>query len=85
MGDPREFLPDESLTQFGEIFYKENTTLEDLGRYSVQLEPLPGQNRTSDVRFDVISYGKLAGTHHITILAGILVSPPSVFPLRLMT
>jgi hypothetical protein len=51
------FLPDESITHFGEMYFVENTTLNDLGRYSVYLEPQPGQNRTSNVYFDVISYG----------------------------
>jgi hypothetical protein len=47
-----------SFVHFGEVYYVERTTLADLGRYSVHLEPLPGQTRSPAVIFDVILHRK---------------------------
>jgi hypothetical protein len=59
VGDPGFSPPITSFAHFGEVYYVERTTLDDLGRYSVQLDPLPGQRRLTEVYFDVILNGKL--------------------------
>jgi hypothetical protein len=70
------FLPDESLTHFGEIYFAENTSLDDLGRYSVYLEPQPGQIQTSNVSFLVISYGTCIDTPSLHPLSELPLSLP---------
>jgi hypothetical protein len=59
VGNPGVPLSNMSFVHFREIYYVESTTLADLGRYSVYLEPLPGQKQSSEVYFDVILRGIL--------------------------
>ena len=49
----------ESFTHFGEVYYAENTTMEDLGLYEATLEIAPSSGQTQvDFFFAVISLGK---------------------------
>ena len=51
--------PPESFVHFGEVYYAENTAMEDLGLYEATVEPAPGSGQMSvDVFFDVILLGK---------------------------
>jgi hypothetical protein len=54
MEDPGFSPSHTSFLHFGEIYFVERTTFADVGRYSVYLEPLPGQRRSPTVTFDVI-------------------------------
>ncbi len=48
-----------SFVHFGEVYVAENTTMEDLGRYEVVLNPAPSSDQilSTRIRFDVILPG----------------------------
>ena len=49
----------ESFAHFGEVYYAESTTMEDLGIYEATLEAAPMSSQTPvDIFFDVILLGK---------------------------
>ena len=51
----------ETFAHFGEVYYAENTAMEDLGIYEATPEPAPNSGQTRvEVFFGVISLGKRA-------------------------
>ena len=57
--------PPESFVHFGEIYFAENTAMEDLGLYETTVEPTPMSDQTTvDIFFAVISLGKRS---HFTV------------------
>ena len=57
--------PPESFVHFGEVYFAENTAIEDLGIYETTVEIAPGSGQTPvDLFFGVISLGKRS---HFTV------------------
>ena len=73
----------ESFVHFGEVYYAENTTMEeDLGIYEVTVDPVPNSGQTRvEVFFGVISLGKrthLVVLHVTPVCIGTVIANTSV-------
>ena len=58
-----------SFAHFGEIYYRANTTTDDLGRYRARLSPVDPNETSWEIYFDVVTPGN---AHTVLMLAPIL-------------